>query len=189
MNTNSKYTQKILLTGFFMSIVALRVVPHIGNAMPLFALIAIFTLNYQLPKSLVAIVAIPALLLSDLLLAYFYHYPIFGTYSWFTYSGMLLAITSSRRGRNLPLGLFTNTIATSTGYWIWTNLGVWLLADIYPFSTAGLWQCYIMAIPFLKNAVITNVIGIAGFLALNLCCLNTRQGNGKHNILYQGTTR
>ncbi len=46
-------------------------------------------------------------------------------------------------------------------FWIWTNLGVWLLATIYPLNIQGLSACYIAAIPFLMNSLIGTAAGYA----------------------------
>jgi len=46
-------------------------------------------------------------------------------------------------------------------FWIWTNLGVWFSADMYPMNIQGLSACYIAAVPFLINSLLGTVIGYA----------------------------
>lgn len=49
-------------------------------------------------------------------------------------------------------------IAASLFFYIYTNFGVWLLWSMYPHTLAGLIQCYIMALPFLKMSLLGNLI-------------------------------
>ncbi|MFN7098516.1 MAG: DUF6580 family putative transport protein, partial [Gammaproteobacteria bacterium] len=48
----------------------------------------------------------------------------------------------------------------SAGYWLWSNLGVWL-AGWYSYSISGLLNCYSMALPFLSHALLGNVCWFA----------------------------
>lgn len=57
----------------------------------------------------------------------------------------------------LVLGLFTNFF-----FFIWSNLGVWLLDSwgMYSRDINGLIICYINALPFLKNQIVSTLIFI-----------------------------
>ena len=49
-------------------------------------------------------------------------------------------------------------VGASFGFWIWTNFGVWLTSHLYPKSFAGLIACYTLALPFLRNALLGDLI-------------------------------
>lgn len=51
-------------------------------------------------------------------------------------------------------------IAASLFFYLYTNFGVWLLWDMYPHTFAGLVQCYIMGLPFLRNNLVSDLIFI-----------------------------
>ncbi len=49
-------------------------------------------------------------------------------------------------------------LASSLFFYVYTNLGVWLLWDLYPHNFIGLVQCYLMGLPFLRMSIIGNLI-------------------------------
>lgn len=49
------------------------------------------------------------------------------------------------------------SIPSSLFFYLWTNFGVWVLGW-YPSTWAGLIQCYVMGLPFLKLNLIGNLI-------------------------------
>ena len=67
-----------------------------------------------------------------------------------------------RRGLNkiLFFGVGSNIF-----FFFWTNLGVWLLDSwgMYEKSAAGLIHCYINALPFLKNQLVSSLVFIPLF--------------------------
>jgi len=174
----------------FCSIVLLRAIPHIANCVPIFALLAGLSVNYKLSKKTVTLLTLAAILTSDLLLSIIYGYPIMGNYSLFTYSGFALIIVLQQ-----PHKLIINTIVTTTTYWLWTNLGVWLVAGMYNHNSEGLALCYTMALPFLRYSLLANIIGTIAFTTIYrlttangilnyLGRLNTRQRNRINNIFH-----
>jgi hypothetical protein len=62
------------------------------------------------------------------------------------------------------------TIFASFGFWLWTNLGVWLLSGLYPKTTAGFFECYIAALPFLRNGLLGDIVWITAILFLLQSC-------------------
>jgi len=133
---------------------ATRLVPHWWNvtAMASFSLFAGALFSRR-----VAIVSVVcAMLLSDMIIGMHWSYPIFGNWTWFSYSGMIIFILLGR-GMNQEstviqvLGL---SISGALFYWLWTNLGVWMISGIYAHSAAGLLSCFILALPFLRHALL-----------------------------------
>lgn len=47
----------------------------------------------------------------------------------------------------------------SLSFFLISNFGVWIEGQLYPQNFAGLVHCYQMAIPFLKNEFVSNLIG------------------------------
>lgn len=91
----------------------------------------------------------------------------------FTWSGFLVpALLASGVFRKLKIGKFnlrlrlfslTGTgVAANLFFYLWTNFGVWLLDswEMYGNDLSGLVRCYINALPFLKNQLISSLIFI-----------------------------
>ncbi|MCH9770353.1 MAG: hypothetical protein K0U12_05680 [Gammaproteobacteria bacterium] len=132
-----------------------RLVPHVPNMTSLLALSLLA--GSMLNKKSAALITLVSLLLSDGLLSYFMGYPWLGSWSLFTYSGFLLIalVGSSLNLSSKYSKLFLITLFSSFGYWVWTNLGVWWFS--YPHSLQGLSSCYLLALPFLRNALVGDV--------------------------------
>lgn len=108
----------------------------------------------------------------------------------FTWSGFLIPALFSRNLINkltyflsritnhkssITKKIVFNFSLTSTGlianffFYIWTNLGVWLLSGMYPKNISGLLMSYINALPFLHYQFLSNLIFIpVGFLLTEL---------------------
>lgn len=131
-----------------------RIIPHPPNITPFtnLSLIAGTKLNLLNANILVLL----GLFISDMMLAWLYGYPLFGYWTLFGYSGFLFCTWVGKKFSNMPsLKNWLLLLATlSVGYWLWTNLGVWLLSGFYAHTWEGLWFCYYMALPFLRNALI-----------------------------------
>ncbi len=59
-------------------------------------------------------------------------------------------------------------IAAVLFFYLYTNFGWWLLTNMYPPTWAGLIQCYIAALPFLKNQLLGNLFFVPLFTSLAL---------------------
>ena len=140
-----------LIYGLLLLGVVARLAPHLPNATPLLA-IALFAGTYLTRRSAVllplAIVAI-----SDLFLGW--HAVIPFTWGAFALTGMLGWWIRSRPSANRILA---GTLAGSILFFLITNLGVWTVRDFYPHTLAGLWQCYVLAIPFFRNALLGDLV-------------------------------
>lgn len=157
----SKPRSKSKLVWFYLTIgVLARLIPHPANFTPITNL-CMFS-GSKLPKY----IALPAMLLllaiSDALLAHIYGYPIFSSWSIFTYSGFAAMVLISTKLKANPSikRLLTYLLSFSLGFWLWTNFGVWL-TGYYPHTFAGLISCYTLALPFLRNALLGNLVWMA----------------------------
>jgi hypothetical protein len=142
-----------------------RVVPHFPNvtAMTAVSLLA----GTQFSRKISLFIVLCALVLSDVLLAYGFGYAVFGSWTLFTYSGFLLiALFGKLAAQKKTIYLFGFIICSSLGFWLWTNFGTWLCSGMYQKSFAGFITCYVAALPFLRNALIGDVIWLAVLISM-----------------------
>lgn len=148
-----------------------RLIPHIPNTTPMNSL-SLFA-GSMLPKYLALPIILVTMLISDVALSFIYHYPILSSWSLFTYSGFaiitLIGTKLSSKVKISQLAIFI--LSSSMFFWLWTNFGVWLTSAIFAKSFAGLVNCYIIALPFLANELLGNVVWtIAIFGGFSLIC-------------------
>jgi hypothetical protein len=160
MLVKSKQLNKYLLFLYLFFAIVGRIIPHPANVTP-FTNISMLA-GQKFAKRWALLIVLVGLFISDLLLAFIYHYPIFGYWTLFTYSGFLVITLLSNK---LQLGQLHDYIMflflASVGFWLWTNLGSWLAMSIYPKSWQGLIACYTMALPFLRNQLIGDAVWFA----------------------------
>lgn len=165
MSTNKYY---LILLWIFIGVIG-RLVPHLSNVTPLTSLCLLSGTIFSRRFSLLLMLFI--LMLSDISLGWFYDYPVWGSWSFFTYSGVALITllgTLFAFDKQLKNAIFM-LIISSLFFWIWTNFGVWLFSGMYSKNPSGLFTCYLMAIPFLKNTLIGAILwGIILLKSINL---------------------
>ena len=139
-----------------------RIIPHAPNFTPIGA-IALFGGAYFNNKHQAFIVPILSLWISDLvinnyILSYYY-----GQFVWFypgflwQYSGFcIIAAIGYFSLRRLSLKrVFSSSIIASLIFFVITNFGVWVSGSLYPLNTSGLIECYVLALPFYKNTLLS----------------------------------
>lgn len=160
----------LLLCGIILS----RIIPHPPNMTPVIA----FSL-FLASRSRYALIGIlSSFFISDGLLSFIDHYPLFGYWSIFNYSAIILIVLFSQYFRQYKLFFGLNS---TLFFWIWTNFGVWLSANIYPLDSHGLYFCYLAAIPFLINSLVGTAVGYALLKISSL--VERKQGNHEFNYL------
>lgn len=128
-----------------------RLIPHPPNFTPI-AAIALFGGASFASKRAAFLVPIAALLLSDLVLGFYAITPVvYGSFALITCLGLWL-----RRSQNLQR-LTVAAIAGAVLFFVLTNLGVWLFDTLYAKTLAGLAECYIAAIPFFWNTLLSDL--------------------------------
>ncbi len=135
-----------------------RLIPHPANVTPLNSL-CLFA-GSKLSRLMAIITMLLCILISDLGLAYLKGYPLFGSWTFFTYSGfaviVLLGAGLGKKFSNLKLVMYV--VGSSLGFWLWTNLGSWLMTPYYIKDMQGLITCYTAALPFLRNALFGDLV-------------------------------
>lgn len=135
--------------------VVARLIPHPANVSPMNSL-CLFGGSQLKPKWAFA-QTLAIMVLSDILLSSLRGYALFGWWSLFTYTGFAAIVLAGTFLRKTPTAGRTLSFitASSVGFWVWTNFGIWLTGDhgMYPHTMSGLVACYSAAIPFLGNSL------------------------------------
>lgn len=147
MKTNKfELSEQILALSFIAAGIALRVLPHPMNFSPVMA-IALFS-GFFLSRKLAFTVPLILMMASDLLI---------GTHDlfWLTWGAFaVITLWGSWLGdRPAPGRIVGASLAGSVFFFVMTNLGVFLFETLYPKTLAGLQQCFVLAIPFFRNAL------------------------------------
>lgn len=127
----------------------LRLLPHAPNAAPLtaFALLG----GMYLSRRTALAVPLAASLLTDLVLGL--HSTMVWVYGSYVLIALLGMLVPARRWPYLVAASFT----ASWTFFLVTNFGVWLTSGMYALTRAGLWQCFVAAIPFFRNALAADI--------------------------------
>jgi hypothetical protein len=125
-----------------------RLLPHAPGFTPV-AATALFAGTILRLRALALLVPLAAMLAGDAVL---------GFYDWRVMSVVYVAAALpvlagwlTRRWRG-PLVFVPAILSCSLLFFVATNFAVWAFGGIYPHNLEGLMQCYIAALPFLRNA-------------------------------------
>ena len=137
--SNIRMVEKILwVLGFTCLLGLSRIIPHPSNFTPILA-VAVFVPLIMKNKLVAIPVTLGAMLIGDL-------YWGFHSFMFWTYGAVILA--TQLKFRNV----FGNAVLASIIFFLVTNFSVWL-SGYYGLTLAGLWTCYVMAIPFFGNTL------------------------------------
>lgn len=142
--------------GFYLSLiicVVARLIPHPANFTPLGSLILLNSKKSSW-KTGVAL-AILAMIITDLFLGFSYS-------SLFVYAGFALYAFWGQIKKLNPV--LTVTFG-SISFFLISNFGVWT-GSWYPHTWQGLVSCFVNAIPFYRNTLISDLVFTTVFLAL-----------------------
>jgi len=145
-------TRFTFLAGMILAATASRLIPHPPNFSPL-ASVALFGGATFANKRVAFLVPLAALILSDVVLGFYAITPVvYGSFALIVCLGFW---TRNRRGAGT---IAAAAIASAFLFFALTNFGVWALDNLYPKTPAGLVDCYLAAIPFLKNTLLSNLL-------------------------------
>lgn len=134
-----------------------RWIPHAPNVTAITAL-ALLGGAYIQPRALAAILPVAALWLSDLVLGF--HSTMLFVYAATT---VIALVASFGLKKSVTIErLAVGSVSASLFFFFVTNFGVWMMDTLYPKTAAGLIQCYVMAIPFLGQQVVGDLLYVAG---------------------------
>jgi hypothetical protein len=137
--------------------ILLRFVPHAPNFTPV-AAIALFGGAY-LKRSHALIVPLLLMMTSDLFIGM--HNVVL--FTWGGFALITLLGPWMKKHRN-TFGIILTSLASSLLFYMVSNFGVWVMGW-YPHNLKGLLDCYIMALPFLRNFTLATLLYSALFVA------------------------
>ena len=144
----------ILPVVIILSLSLTRLIPHPWNFTPMLA-VGIFSGFYFKQFYLGLFIVIVSMFLGDLYLG-------FHSTMFFTYISLAVAVIL---GLYIKHFKFTEILVTgltsSICFFLITNFGAWLTLEMYEKNLAGLFQSYVMAIPFFHNTLISTLLYLA----------------------------
>jgi hypothetical protein len=138
--------------------ILLRFSGHAPNFTPV-AAIALFSGVY-LNKKYAFIVPLALMIVSDMFLGM--HNVVIFTWGGFVLTTLLGLWLKNKK---TVLGVASAAVVSSLVFYIVSNFGVWLMGW-YPRTLGGLLDCYIMAVPFLRNFTLATLIYAGVFFGL-----------------------
>ena len=152
MNKFKKNINKLVLPiVIILSLSLTRLIPHPWNFTPILA-VGIFSGFYFKQFYLGLFVVIVSMFIGDLFLG-------FHSTMFFTYISLAIAVAFGLLIKRLKFTeILFSSLASSVCFFIITNFGAWLTLEMYEKNLAGLFQSYILAIPFFHNTLISTLL-------------------------------
>ena len=142
----------LFLAGMILLAAASRLIPHPPNFSPI-APLALFGGAQFADKRLAFLVPLAAMFLSDLVLGLHSLIPvIYGSFALIVCLGFWL-----RRRRQNVWAIGGAAVVAALLFFVLTNFGVWAMGQMYPKTPTGLVDCYVAAIPFFQNTLLSNL--------------------------------
>ena len=124
-----------------------RFLPHPPNFTPVIAM------AFYLPIFF-GMWCIPFLLLAFAITDFFIGFHSLLVWTW----GSLALISLTSKFSNSILSRLFLSFVGAVIFYIISNFGVWFSGSLYQYSIEGLIQCYIMALPFFTNTLLSTII-------------------------------
>ena len=140
-----------------------RLIPHLPNATPMTALIAVS--STILGKRWALIVPLVTLALSDFVIGLYDWHIMLSVYASFALIGVTSWYTRRRSSSALWLILIGPLL-----FFIVTNAAVWAFSPWYEKSLQGLWYAYEMGLPFLKSMMLGDLVYVS--LSILIICIS-----------------
>lgn len=108
--------------------------------------------RYALPISLIIIAASDMIIGNSPILLF--------TWSSWVLIGLFGAVSRQQKkvGLKFTAEMTGLGLVSTLFFYLWTNFGVWIIGDWYPHTALGLYQSYIMGLPFLREQFLGNLI-------------------------------
>lgn len=146
-------------------LLALRLLPFEFNFTPLAAALLFFGARVDRKRLWIPVLALVA---TDVALDRFvYGYPFSAvlliTWAWYAGIGLMGGwLKESDR----PLRVAGAALAASVSFFLLSNFAVWAVWNMYPKNASGLLQSYLMALPFFRNTVASDLLFSTLFFGL-----------------------
>ena len=146
-SSNNLVSYFLIFIFMFIFIFVFRYFPHPPNFTPVLALTLYASVYFGLRSSPFVIMAFA---LSDFFIG-FHHLLIF------TWGSLALISIMGLFGKSF-FSRLSLLILSSIIFFVCTNFGVWMFSDFYTKDIYGLFQCYVLAIPFFINTIISTFV-------------------------------
>lgn len=141
---------KIIISAILIFIgAAFRLLPHPWNFTPI-AAVALFSGAY-LGKKYAFFVPFLAMFLSDVFLGFYEWRLMLAVYVSFALAGLIGLVIKKRKN---PGTVLAGSLAASISFFLITNFAVWQFSFWYEKTLSGLFQCYVMALPFFRSGLL-----------------------------------
>jgi len=148
-----KHTLLIAIVALIIIGVAGRLIPHLPNATPITALI--FATSIYFGRTLSLLLPLAVLLLTDLIIGFYDPIIMLSVYGSFALIALLSWYTHKKPG---ILSTGYSVLGSSILFFITTNVAVWWFSPWYAKSFEGLLYCFELALPFLRNMMLGDLI-------------------------------
>jgi Family of unknown function (DUF6580) len=85
--------------------------------------------------------------------------------TWAWYAGMVL-LGGLLAHKTTALRVGATSLAASVSFFVVSNFAVWAVWNMYPKNLGGLMACYVAAVPFFRNAVVSDLFFAAAFFGI-----------------------
>lgn len=150
----------------------LRTQPHVANVTPFFAISILVGFLFGSQRVILsAVLSVAAMFLADLVIGF--HATMVFVYVGVAIAALIgsMAAAPIQKQPSILLqgvGAFLTSGLASTVFFVVSNLGVWAVGGLYPKTVSGLVQCFVMAIPFFRNSLTTDLF--FGTLLISVAC-------------------
>lgn len=146
-----KYKYLILIAGLLVIGIGWRLIPHLPNFAPIGAIAITAGMIFRWYKAVW--IPLSIMIVSDLIIGLYQGF----IWTWLSVAILPLAGIILRRLPQIwriPAG----ALSASLLFFIVSNFGVWIASGMYSHTLAGLADCYIMALPFLRNTMLSDLV-------------------------------
>ncbi len=153
MPTMNKKLVLLLILALIAVGIAGRLMPHIPNATPITALVFACSLYFGRRVSL--LVPLSVMFLTDFIIGFYNPVIMLSVYGSFL---LVILLSWWAQKNNSIIGIGYSVLASSVVFFIITNTTVWWFSPWYEKSFAGLLYCFELALPFLRNMMIGDLL-------------------------------
>ena len=133
--------------------IAARLLPHVPNFAPVGAL-ALWAGMYM-PKKYSFAGLFAVVLASDILIG-FYELKIMAVV-YVSYA-LIILMGQFLKKQEVPLAPLLGTLGSAILFYVTTNFAVWAFGTYYPHTWAGIVECYLMAVPFFRTTLQSDIV-------------------------------
>lgn len=148
-----RLNKALFFTGLVVLLVASRLIPHAPNFTPHLAVLMLAGLFFA-NRMIAFSIGMGSILISDLILGFYPGFEwVYISYLALWFCGWIFRSQTLQAPRLLVVGGLGNLV-----FFLMSNFGVWLQGQMYAMNFKGLIECYIAALPFLRNSLVSTVV-------------------------------